>query len=166
MSYLEQRRNQKIFGKPAAEKKHYYIPKQSEKKKKEIEEQKQSGDSKMDLFFQEQRKRMTGKCLFTGEKSLRDDDDRFHFSIAHLLPKRPVNKGGFPSVATHPENWIELSWDAHTDFDNGKISWEMLKDSSEWLIIREKLLILLPLISDEEKKIKLYSRLETLVNSK
>lgn len=40
--------------------------------------------------------------------------------VAHIVPKRP--KGGVPSVATHPQNRIFLSWDCHTDYDNGKMN--------------------------------------------
>ncbi len=138
------------------------MKKVSDKKAKEIAEAKKAGtDGEMWAFFVEQRKRMTGKCLFTGEKSLKHDDERFHFSIAHLLPKKY-----FKSVATHPEGWIELSWDAHTDFDNGKISWLMLRDSSEWKILKEKLLNILPMVAEEERKHKIYSKLIDLVYDK
>lgn len=36
--------------------------------------------------------------------------------IAHILPKR--KNGGFPSVATHPQNKLFLCLDCHTKFDN------------------------------------------------
>ena len=143
------------------------IPKKSPKRKaKEIAEREAGTDNEMDLFFEKMRKKMTGRCLFTGDKSLRDNDEMYKFSIAHLLPKRRVNQGGFPSVRTHEDNWIELSWDKHTDFDNGKISWELIRDSKEWDVIREKLLNVLPCVAPEERKHKLYSKLINLVYGK
>lgn len=60
----------------------------SEKKKKEKAELKAAGsDGQFDLFFSEMRKSMTGKCLFCSGKSMKHDDEKFHFSLAHLLPK-------------------------------------------------------------------------------
>lgn len=101
---------------------------------------------------------------------MKDDDEKFHFSIAHLLPKRPVKKGGFPSVGNNENNWIELCYYApnscHTNFDNGMITWEFIKDSAEWIVIKEKLLEVLPLVSEEERKHKLYDKLVKLVYSK
>lgn len=163
-SYLDKRRRWKQFGKPKEEKKVYVIPKIGAKKKKEIEEQKLSGDNKLDLFFEEARTKMCGRCLFCNGKTEASNDETYRRSIAHLLPKAI-----FESVATHPCNWIELCFfgeSCHTNFDNGIISLEMIKDSAEWGIIREKLLILLPLVSLEERKNKLFSKLEALVNSK
>jgi len=95
--------------------------------KKKAEELKalKGTDSEMDLFFASQRKKLTGKCLFCGSKTMKDDDEKFHFSIAHLLPKRPVNSGGFPSIATNEDNWIELCFwgnNCHHGFDSGKIT--------------------------------------------
>lgn len=36
--------------------------------------------------------------------------------IAHILPKR--EKGGFPTVATHPKNKMYFCPDCHTNYDN------------------------------------------------
>lgn len=148
------------------------------------------GDGEMDLFFEAMLKRCTGKCLFCNGKTTaidnnfyRDDNPKWsqeandrkyeqtvetmrRASIAHLLPKRPIDKGGFPSVGTNEENWIELCWPCHTSFDSGKISWLMLKDSKEWEIIREKLLNVLPMVAEPERKNKLYSKLNELVYGK
>jgi len=87
-------------------------------------------------------------------------------SVAHLFPKRPIDKGGFPSVGTHEDNWIELCWSCHTSFDKGKPSWLMLKDSKEWDVISEKLLNVMPMIAMEERKNKLYSQIEALLYKK
>lgn len=175
-------------GRPLKEKKKYTIPKVSKKRSDKIAEQKAKGsDSELDLFFDAMIKRCTGKCLFCNSKTTavdhsfyRDDNPRWsqeandkkhqctiekmkRASVAHLLPKRPIKKGGFPSVATNEENWIELCWNCHTLFDTGKITWEFIKDSKEWDIIKEKLLNVLPVVVEEERKHKLYSKLQSLV---
>lgn len=122
------------------------------------------GDSEMDLFFTSLRPKMTGKCLFCNGKTEKANDDMFHFCLAHLLPKAI-----FKSVATHPDITIELCYygeSCHTNFDNGIITWELLKDSKEWIIIREKLLNVLPMVAMEERKNKLYGKLTELAYSK
>jgi hypothetical protein len=143
------------------------IPRQSEKKKREVAEEKaKGGDSEMDLFFQAMRKKMTGRCLFCNGKSQKDNDENFFFSIAHLLPKRDIKQGGFPSVGTNPDNWIELCYyneSCHQNFDSGKITWQFIADSKEFEVIKEKLLNVLPLVAPEERKHKLYSKLNDLV---
>lgn len=166
------------------------IPKKSAKRLAEEKEERLKGtDSEMDLFFDAMLKRCTGKCLFCNGKTTavdasfwRDDNPQWseeanqksherqieamrRASVAHLLPKRPVDKGGFPSVGTNEFNWIELCWSCHTQFDSGKITWEFIFDSKEGEIIKEKLLNVLPLVSEEERKHKLYSRIEKLVYS-
>lgn len=152
-------------GRPLKEKKKYVLNKVSPKRQAKLDEQKASGtDSEMDLFFKSQRKGMTGRCLFCNGDTMKNDDDKFHFSLAHLLPKAI-----FKSIATHPSNIIELCFfnnSCHTNFDNGMITWEFIKDSAEWTIIREKLLEVLPLVSPEEQKHKLYSKLLNLVYGK
>lgn len=147
------------------------LKKVSDKRALENKQSKEAGsDSTMDLFFEAMRKRMKGVCLFCGLKSERDNDETFRNSIAHLLPKRDVDKGGFPSIGTNEDNWIELCFYApnscHTNFDTGQITWEFLKDSKEWEVIREKLLNVLPMVAIEERKNKLYSKLTELVYGK
>lgn len=145
----------------------YTIPKVSKKRAERMAKEKEMGtDKDMDRFFRDMRKKLTGHCLFCGAKTMKDDDEKFHFSIAHLLPKRPINKGGFPSVSTNENNWIELCFwgnNCHGNFDSGKISWEFIRDSKEWDIVAEKLMLLFPMISEDEKKNKLYSKLQNLV---
>lgn len=168
--YMRQRQEHINKGRPLAEKKKHVIAKVSPKRQAKLDEQKLAGtDNEMDLFFKSQRKKLTNRCLFCGAKTMKDDDEKFHFSIAHLLPKRPVNKGGFPSVGTHEDNWIELCFwgeNCHGNFDSGQITWEFIFDSKEGEIIREKLLTVLPLVSEDEKKHKLYSKLINLVYGK
>lgn len=184
--YLKSRMQQILAGRPLKTKEKKPISKVSAKRQAKLDEQKKQGsDSEMDLFFTAMLKRCTGRCLFCNQKTTaidpnfwRDDNskwsqeanDKAHerkieslrrASVAHLLEKR-----NFKSVATNEDNWIELCWSCHTSFDNGKISWLMLKDSKEWDVIKEKLLSVLPMVAQEERKHKLYSKLNHLVYGK
>lgn len=70
-------------------------------------------------WFKERRKEMKGVCAHCGNPSLKKDDEKFHFSIAHILPK-----AYFPSVAKHPSNFIELCFygnSCHTNMDNNTL---------------------------------------------
>lgn len=164
-SYFERLRLIKLgqLPKEAVKKQPKPIKKVSDKKLATDAEAKASGsDGEMDAFFRSLRKGMKGKCLFCSGPTMKKDDDKFHFSLAHLLPKAI-----FKSVATHPENIIELCFygeSCHTNFDQGSITWEFIKDSKEWEIIKEKLLSVLPLVAPEERKHKLYDKLNRLVH--
>lgn len=164
LSYHEQRRLRKNGLAPKLPTKK--LKKPIAKKSKKLLEQEQQAkllgvDGVLDLFFVEMRKKMKGSCLFCNSKSEKDNDETYRRSIAHLLPKAI-----FKSVAVCEYNWIELCFhfnSCHTNFDNGMITWEFIKDSKEWEIIKEKLLIVLPLVAPEERKHKLYSKLIILI---
>jgi hypothetical protein len=189
MGYLEERRKFIEAGRPLPEKKKYKLKQVSDKRQAKLNEQKAAGtDSEMDLFFDAMLKRCTGKCLFcnaptndiklykienekwsqeANERAWEREAERMkRIAIAHLLPKRPIDKGGFPSIRVNENNWIELCWSCHTSFDSGKITWLMLKDSKEWDIILEKLLLVLPAVAEKERKNKLYDKLIKLVYAK
>lgn len=163
-SYFERMKLIKLglLPKEAVAKKPKPMKKISDKKRlADAEEKKVGTDGSYDIFFASLRKGMKNKCLFCGGPTMKGDDEKFHFSLAHLLPKAI-----FKSVATNPDNIIELCFwgeSCHTNFDNGNITWEFIKDSKEWDIIREKLLNVLPMVAPEEKKHKLYAKLEKLV---
>lgn len=163
--YLKNRQELIFAGRPLADKKKHTIAKVSAKRAAKLAEQNMQGsDSEMDLFFKSQRKSMTGKCLFCNGDTMKKDDEKFHFSLAHLLPKSI-----FKSVATHPDVLIELCFynnSCHTNFDNGMITFEFLKDSKEWDIISEKLISILPAVAEEERKNKLYGKLIDLLYKK
>lgn len=169
MSYIEDRMKRKMGLLPPlpTRKDKKPIAKKSAKKILEEKEQKESGtDGEMDRFFLAMRKRMKGKCFICGEKTEKDNDDKYKFSIAHLFPKKPSM---FPSIATHPSNWLELCFygnSCHTNFDTGKITFELLKDSKEWDVIVEKFHELAPLLTDEERTRKYYTHLEELIYKK
>jgi hypothetical protein len=159
-SYIESRRNLKLFGKKEQLKKVYQIPKVSEKKKQEIKESK--GDNKIDKFFERNRKKMVGICQCgCAKKSQKSDDTFYRHGICHIFPKAK-----FPSVATNDYNWVERTfWEGHhTNFDEqGMDKWPAMAD---WDDIREKFFILAPLLTDEERATKFYQKLEKLVYAK
>lgn len=151
----------------------------SDKKAAQIKEQKKSGESsELDEFFETMLKQCTGKCLFCNAnttafdpKFWRNDNPNWseeandkkyereievmkRAAVAHLLPK-----SNFPSIAANDQNWIELCWQCHTSFDTGKITWEFIHSSAEWLPIREKLLRVLPAVAPQERSQKLYGKL-------
>ncbi len=167
--YFERLRliKQGLLPKEAVAKPKKAIAKVSKKRKLENEKSKQNeGDSEMDRFFELMRKEMTGKCLFCGGKTEKNNDKYYKFSIAHLFPKKPSM---FPSIATHPLNWLELCYfgnSCHSNFDNGKLSFELLKDSKEWDVIVDKFNQLAPLLTDAERAKKFYTNLETLIYKK
>jgi len=151
LNYIEQRRQQKLFGKKAEEKKVYTIPKVSEKKTKEIAGNKDA-DAALDQWFEDRRKEMTGVCQLCGGRSERNNDETFRNSIHHLFEKRDSM---FPSVKLHPQNWIEVCFygnSCHTNIHNGTITWELLHDSKEWEIIVEKFKRIYPYMADSEHK--------------
>lgn len=153
MSYLEDRRQWKQFGKPKVEKPKYQLRKKSLKRLAEEAAEKEAGtDEGMDRWFIERRKEMKGRCQFCNWKTEKANDETYRRSIAHLLPKRP---NMFPSVATNPDNWLELCFygeSCHTNFDNNIISLELLHDSAEWKIISEKFKRIFPFIAEAERK--------------
>lgn len=106
-------------------------------------------DNKEDLWdwFRERRKEMKGVCAHCGESTTKKDDAKFHYSIAHILPKRL-----FPSVATHKDNWIELCFwgnSCHTNFDNYMLD---MIDMNCFDQIIEKFIRMYPDIAPQEKR--------------
>lgn len=158
--YMKKRMQMINAGRPLKEKKAYSIPKVSKKRAEKIAKEKEErGDGGMDKWFEEMREWLNGKCAFCGAATTWKNKDLWRIAIAHLLPKAK-----FESVAKNSNNWTELCWDCHTNFDNGMISWEMLYDSHEWLMLREQLKLVLPLVAETERKNKLYDKLLKLVS--
>ncbi len=101
----------------------------------------------LDRWFKERRKEMTGVCSNCGGKSCKDDDKYYKFSIAHLLPK-----AYFKSVATHPDNWLELCHfgnSCHAQMDNKMLD---LIDMNCFDTIIQKFVKIYPSIANEEKR--------------
>lgn len=155
--YLQKRMQLILDGRPLPKKAGKGIAKKSAKRiEKEAAEKKSASvegvDNKQDLWFTERRKEMTGRCVFCGGKTEKNNDVTYRNSVAHLLAKR---KSMFRSVATHPDNWLELCFygnSCHTNFDNSIITWELLADSNEWKIIVDKFKLIYPSIAPEEHK--------------
>lgn len=126
--YLAQRRAYIEAGRPLKEKKKYVIPKVSEKRKQKLKELSNT-DNALDKWFEERKKELTGICNHCGGKTFIKQENAPHdesvyknekefaiHCIAHILPK-----AYFPSVATHPLNWIELCFwgkNCHAQMDN------------------------------------------------
>lgn len=131
------------------------IPKISAKKKAENALEKEArggGDSELDVWFEDRRREMTGRCALCNGRSEKGNDDTYRRSIHHLLDKKPTL---FPSVATHPDNWLELCFygnSCHTNIHNRTITWELLADSHEWKIIVDKFKKIYPFIAEGERK--------------
>ena len=162
MTYLEQRRQFIEAGRPLPQKKIYTISRKSEKLKAKEKQQRELGtDNEMDKFFNAMRKKCKGKCLFCNSGTTYKHEELWRFAVAHLLPKAK-----YLSVATNESNWIELCMQCHRSFDDGIITYQLLKDSKEWDIIKEKLFEILPLTTEEERKTKFYHNLENVIYSK
>lgn len=133
------------------QKKVYKIPKKSKKKLAQEKEEKKwikaKGGNEKDRWFKERRKEMGGKCLHCGEKSCKHQDDWYHCSICHILPK-----GLFKSIATHPLNWIELCfWDknCHAQFDDFKLD---ITELNCYDLVVERFIAIYPDIDPKERK--------------
>lgn len=129
----------------------YRIPKVSKKKAAQMKEdeadRKVSGGGELQRWFNDRRKEMSGRCQHCGGKSSKNSDYYFRHSIAHLLPKRL-----FKSVATHPENWLELCYhppSCHANFDNHKLEWTELNCFAEAI---RKFVAIYPSIAKDERK--------------
>jgi len=125
-------------------KKQYTIPKKSAKT---IAREKDATNDDQLEWFKARRKEMKGSCKHCGSKTTKDDDTKYHYSIAHILPK-----AYFPSVATHKDNWIELCFynrSCHTNLDNGALD---LMDMNCFDEIITKFVSMYPSIAKEERR--------------
>lgn len=163
-SYFERMRLIKLglLPKEAVPKPKKAIAKKSEKKiAKEQKEKKQRGedDTLMEQWHRARRKEAVGVCQCgCGKPSQKKDDMYFRCSNAHIFPKAI-----FVSVMYHPLNNVERAFwgGCHTNMDqNGLDKWPMMAD---WDDIKEKFHILAPLLTDEERATKFYSKFEALV---
>lgn len=149
MDYLQHRRDMKLGLIVPAKKTPYVIPKVSEKKSKQIAEERKAranGTDKLELWFEERHKEMTGVCAHCGGKTEKGKET-YKCSVAHLLPK-----AYFPSVATHPSNYLELCFygsSCHTNFDANMLDITDLNCFAEAI---EKFNRIYPSIAKEERK--------------
>lgn len=105
------------------------------------------GSAELNRWFNERRKELDGKCKHCGNPSCKNDEKYFKFSICHILPK-----AYFPSVATHPKNFIELCFwgnNCHGNMDNKMLD---LTEMNCWDEIVTKFCQMYPIIDAKEKK--------------
>lgn len=118
----------------------------SAKKQAKLIEEKE-GVAELWSWFEDRRREMTGTCLHCQGVTEKKNDKQFHFSIAHILPKKL-----FDSVKTHPLNWIELCYygsSCHSNMDNFILD---MTDMHCWDTIVERFQAMYPDIAKEERK--------------
>lgn len=102
--------------------------------------------AELDRWFKEIQKTMTGRCMNCQGKT-EAHTKHFKNSIAHILPK-----AYFKSVATHPDNYLELCFygnSCHTNFDNKMID---IIDLHCFDTVIQKFAKIYPHIAQEEKR--------------
>lgn len=165
-TYLQRRMAFILNDRPLPEKKKpkAIAQKSDKRKQKEAEQKKALGDNETEKekWFAARRKECTGICQCgCAQKSSKNDDTYFRHSIAHIFPKSK-----FESIMYHPLNWVERAFfgGCHTNMDDQSVSkWPLFAD---WDDIKERFYILAPLLTDEERATKFYSKLESLVYKK
>lgn len=147
--YLQKRQALKLGLVPPVVKEKKPIPKKSVKKiEQEAAERQERGEQETELqkWYSHIMQTEHPVCWETGEKIDTRDVKGWHGSIAHALPKIQ-----FPSVATHPKNYLILKmWGGtHGQYDS---SWENASRMKVWPIACEVFNQLYPLLSADEKR--------------
>ncbi len=160
--YLKQRREFIEAGRPLPEKKKYRIPAVSKKRAEKLaaqKEQRGDGETEKQKWFAEQRPRLSDYCgCGCGQRTMKVNDEKFCFSVAHVLAQRL-----FPSVQFHPENWVSRAWSCHTNMDNRSMDrWPTYRD---WPEICRKFRLLEPLLTEGERKKKIFNHIKQLVEA-
>lgn len=128
----------------------YVIPKKSAKKiaqeKREKESRIPDEDTELQKWYAKIMQEEEGKCWETGQKINKQDKLGWHGSIAHVL-----DKANYPSVKTHPLNYMILSmWGGtHGQYDS---SWENASKMKVWSYAIKVINLLYPLLKQEEKR--------------
>lgn len=102
--------------------------------------------AELDRWFKDRQKEMTGRCANCNGKT-EAHTKHFKCSIAHILPK-----AYFKSVATHPDNWLELCFygnSCHTNLDHAMID---LIELNCFDTVIQKFTKMYPFIAQEEKR--------------
>lgn len=99
-----------------------------------------------ELWYISKKYQMTGFCTEEGCKKStnKGNDVYFKWSICHIVPKKLV-----PSVATHPDNFIELCWQHHSEFDS---TFDKSKSMKCFAEAKRKFKLFEHLIPDSEKR--------------
>lgn len=105
-------------------------------------------DSSLNSWFEFRVLELTGICKDCKKPTSKGDVNFQHFCVAHILPKRQTM---FPSVSTHPLNFIELGhWcGCHANYDNKGWEWAATRPYWNFIIFRFKKIY--PLIVPEER---------------
>lgn len=112
----------------------------------QMEKSVNNNSKELEIWFEERHNEMTGTCKHCAGRTEKSKSS-FKCSIAHILPKAL-----FPSVKSHPLNWIELCFygnSCHTNFDNYMIEIEELKCFQE---VIEKFIQIFPNIEEKERR--------------
>lgn len=132
---------------PKAKKLPQPIPRYSKKKPRGVAPGEEKSGKQWEWFL-ERRPEMTGKCQHCGGETSKFSDEFFYFCVCHILPKSI-----FPSVATHPLNWIELCfWNnsCHTNSENKSKKFELDKLKC-WPEIVRKFKLIYPDVAPSER---------------
>lgn len=127
-----------------------YIPAQSEKKKAEITANKQAridngGKTDQERWYEAIMQKEPGVCWETREKINKQDRFGWHGSVCHILAKKQ-----FPSVATHPLNYLILKmWGGTHDKTH---RWDTFSKMKVWKIALQRIKIMYPILGQEEKR--------------
>ena len=89
---------------------------EAKKKKNGKTAEKKKTAKEMNLFFASQIPEIPDCCENCGDSLRWQKQNNFKSIIAHILPKRKV--GGFPSVATNPNNRVFLCLICHHNMDD------------------------------------------------
>lgn len=120
-----------------------------------------------ETWFKNTRKKLTGICQCgCGNPSSKNDfigldgkiQSYFRSSCCHIFPKSK-----FPSIQYHPLNYVERAFwgGCHSFMDDTSMDrWINMADFDD---IKTKFYILAPLLTDDERASKFYTRLESLV---
>lgn len=133
------------------------------KAKQEREEKKLQGDedSNLQKWFKARRREMVGTCQCgCAMPSQKNDEMYFRHSAAHIFPKAT-----FISIMYHPLNFVERRFwgGCHTNMDERGL--DLWPNMADWEDIKEKFHELAPLLTEEERATKFYTKLSGLVFS-
>lgn len=119
--------------------------KHMDKMKKDGKKEKEVDQTELQKWYAEIMQKEEGRCWETGEKINKTDRRGWHGSISHVLPK-----ADYPSVATHPLNYMILKmWGGtHGQYDS---NWENASKMKIWPYACKIFNILYPLLTREEK---------------
>lgn len=106
-------------------------------------------DRDLRIWYYRRNAECTGICLECEGATTKGNSIYWKFAICHIMAKSI-----FPSVKTHPQNFIELCHfgnSHHANFDNNGYEYAKNKMPNAWKIIVERFLIMYPHIKEADK---------------